>query len=302
MSSAPIASTFEAERSVPESSDGRAAGYHHFTVDVEEYFQVSALEPFVARDRWEEMESRVGQATERLLELMEGHGSRGTFFVLGWIAERYPGLVQSISKAGHEVASHGWGHEKVTTQTRAEFRESVRTSRDALEQITGQEVLGYRAPSFSIVEGHDWALDILVEEGYRYDSSLFPVRRRGYGYASGRREPHWLERPGGPLLEFPPATLRRFGTNLPAAGGAYFRLFPYGFVEAGLRQAEARGVPATFYIHPWEWDEGQPVFDVPSFTRIRHYGGLGRTWGRLQRLLRTFRFNSIRASLASVPR
>lgn len=276
--------------------DRRLHPYHHFTVDVEEYFQVSAMEPYVSRGRWGSMESRVVASTERLLGLLEEHGARGTFFVLGWIAERYPQLVRSIAGAGHEVASHGWGHERVTTLTPAGFRDSVRRSREELEKITGQAVLGYRAPSFSIVEGTEWALDILIEEGYRYDSSLFPVKRRGYGYAKGARHPYWLDRGAGRLLEVPPATIRRFGTNLPAAGGAYFRLLPFGLVEAGLRQAERLGRPGTFYIHPWEWDEGQPVLPVSRLTRLRHYGGVPRTWPRLQRLLGRFRFDSIRTS------
>src|SRR5690606_31040977 len=175
-----------------------------FTVDVEEYFQVSALEPYVSRSRWESMESRVVHATERVLVLLREHGSRGRFFVLGWIAERYPELVRRISEEGHEVASHGWGHERVTTLSPEEFRRSIRDSKRILEEITGREVLGYRAPSFSIVPGREWAMDLLIEEGYRYDSSLFPVRRKGYGYAEGKRAPHWVDRPGGRLLEFPP--------------------------------------------------------------------------------------------------
>jgi polysaccharide deacetylase family protein (PEP-CTERM system associated) len=266
---------------------------HHFTVDVEEYFQVSAMEPFVSRSQWDSLESRVVGSTERLLELMEEKGARGTFFVLGWIAKRYPGLVRSIAREGHEVASHGWGHERVTQQTPGRFRECVRSSKEVLEQISGQAVLGYRAPSFSIVPGHEWALDVLLEEGYRYDSSLFPVQRAGYGYAAGRREPYWIDRPAGRLFEVPPATLRRFGRNLPAGGGAYFRLFPYRFVESAFHEAERRGVPGTFYIHPWEWDEGQPVLGVSRLTRIRHYGGIRRTWSRLHRLLGSFRFTGI---------
>jgi polysaccharide deacetylase family protein (PEP-CTERM system associated) len=143
------------------------------------------------------------------------------------------------------------------------------------------------------VTGREWALDVLLEEGHQYDSSLFPVRRPGYGYAAGARDPHWVERPAGRLLEVPPATLRRLGVNLPAAGGAYFRLLPYALVRAALRDAERRGVPATFYLHPWEYDVDQPRFAVSALTRIRHYGGLHRTWSRLQRLLSEFRFTSI---------
>jgi polysaccharide deacetylase family protein (PEP-CTERM system associated) len=266
---------------------------HHFTVDVEEYFQVSAFEPWVSRADWTRMESRVRRSTSKLLEMMERHEARGTFFVLGWLAERYPAMVAEIAGAGHEVASHGWDHRRVTEQTPAEFRESVASSRRLLQELSGQPVSGFRAPSFSLVQGREWALDILLEEGYTYDSSLFPVRRRGYGYAIGQRDPYWIERPAGRIAELPPATLSFGGFNVPAAGGAYFRLFPYRLIQAGLRDAERRGVPGTFYIHPWELDAEQPRLAVPLATRFRHYGGLHRTVGRLERLLSEFRFRPI---------
>lgn len=275
---------------------------HHFTVDVEEHFQVLALEPFVAREQWDTLESRVANNTSRLLDQMARHGARGTFFVLGWVAERQPELVRRIASLGHEVASHGQDHRRVTHQTPEEFRESVRRAKRVLEDVSGAEVLGFRAPSFSIVTGTEWALDILLEEGYRYDSSLFPIRRPGYGYAGGRRDPHWLSRASGRLWEVPPVTLRLYGLNLPAAGGAYFRLLPYALVSAALRQAEARGVPGTFYLHPWEVDPDQPRFDVPLATRVRHYGGLGRMTGRLERLLGEFRFTTIASRLRAAER
>ncbi len=266
---------------------------HYFTVDVEEYFQVSALEPYVSRDSWADFESRVRKGIDRLLELLETNNARGTFFVLGWLADQHPQLVREIAGAGHEVASHGWDHKRVTHQTAEEFRESVRCSKDLLEQQAGAPVLGFRAPSFSIVPGREWALDILIEEGYRYDSSLFPVRRRGYGYLNGQRDPHWLERPAGRILEIPPTTLRRLGNNLPAAGGAYFRLFPYRLVRTALAECHRRGVPGTFYIHPWELDADQPRLPVSWLTRVRHYGGLRRTIPRLKRLLAEFSFTAV---------
>jgi polysaccharide deacetylase family protein (PEP-CTERM system associated) len=271
--------------------------HHHFTVDVEEYFQVSAMEPHVARGRWDQMESRVERSTRLILDLMAERDARGTFFVLGWIAERHPGLVRDIAAAGHEVASHGWGHRRVTHITPEQFRRSVRASREVLEDLSGAPVLGYRAPSFSIAAGCEWALDVLLEEGYRYDSSRFPVRRRGYGFAAGGRDPHWLDRPAGRLGEVPPATLRVGGKNLPAGGGAYFRLFPYALVRAAFREAERRGAPATFYIHPWEVDPEQPRIPVPPATRVRHYGGLRHTTPRLRRLLGEFRFQPIAQTL-----
>ena len=266
---------------------------HSFSVDVEEHFQVSAFEPHVPRDSWAGHQSRVVANTMRIVELLARHGSRGTFFILGWVAERQPALVKTIAAAGHEIASHGWDHRRVTQLTPDEFREQVRRSRSVLEQLAGAPVLGYRAPSYSIVAGREWALDILVEEGYRYDSSLFPIRRSGYGYAGGGRDFHWLDRAGGRLAEVPPSTLRLAGINVPAAGGAYFRLFPYALIRAALRQAEARGVSGTFYIHPWEVDPDQPRIPVSLKTRIRHYGGLKRTMPRLERLLAEFRFEAI---------
>ena len=266
---------------------------HHFTVDVEEYFQVSALEPYVPRDRWDGFESRVAHGTDRILELLGTYGARATFFVLGCLADEHPSLVKQIAAAGHEVASHGWDHRRVTHQTPQQFRDSVRRSKELLEDLSGGPVLGFRAPSFSIVPGLEWAIDILIEEGYRYDSSLFPVRRPGYGYVHGRRDPHWLERPPGRLLEIPPATLRRWGQNLPAAGGAYFRLLPYRLVRQALAEYQRRRLPGTFYIHTWELDPDQPRLPVSWLTRIRHYGGLHRTIPRLRRLLSEFAFTAI---------
>jgi polysaccharide deacetylase family protein (PEP-CTERM system associated) len=271
---------------------------HHFTVDVEEYFQVVALSPHVPRDSWDDIPSRVEAPVDRLLELLDQHEASGTFFILGWIAERYPELVRRIAGAGHEVASHGQNHRRVTELTRDRFRDSVRRSKGTLEDVAGSRVLGYRAPSYSITRGMEWALEILREEGYDYDSSLFPVRRNGYGYLGGERGPYHFDLAAGRLLEFPPSTARVAGMTLPAAGGAYLRLLPYRLVREGLRQAERAGYPGTFYVHPWELDPDQPRLDVPLKTRLRHYGGLRRTEPRIGKLLREFRFQSIAATLA----
>ena len=267
--------------------------YHHFTADVEEHFQVAALARVVPRSRWDELESRVVPSTTALLEILDRHDAKGTFFVLGWVADRYPELVRTIAEQGHEIASHGWGHRKVTELGSDEFRSSVRRSRALLEDVSGQQVIGYRAPSFSIVPGREWALDILIEEGYRYDSSLFPIRRPGYGYPKGERDPYTIHRPAGTLREYPPTTLRVGPLQLPAAGGAYLRLLPYELVARGFRQAERRRAHGTFYIHPWDLDPDQPRFEVPLLTRIRHYGGLDRTAGRIDRLLSEHRFRTI---------
>ena len=266
---------------------------HFVTVDVEEYFQVSAFERHVARSSWGNIASRVHVGVDRLLELLARFGYRGTFFTLGCVAERRPEVVKAIAAAGHEVASHGWSHGRVTTLTADQFREEVRRSKALLEDLAGAPVLGYRAPSYSIVPGGEWALDVLVEEGYRYDSSLFPVRRRGYGYPGAPRTPNWLQRGAGRLYEVPPATVRAVGLTLPAGGGAYFRLFPSSLVHRALRQAAAAGTPGTFYLHPWELDPDQPRLAVGRLTRIRHYGGLGGVTQRLERLLREFRFTAI---------
>jgi polysaccharide deacetylase family protein (PEP-CTERM system associated) len=282
------------------ASAPRAAPAHHFTVDVEEYFQVSAFETVVRPEAWDRFESRVAQGVDRLLELLASHGAAGTFFVLGWLAGRYPELVRRIAVAGHEIASHGWDHRRVTDQSTEAFRTSVHRTKHTLEQLTGAPVVGFRAPNFSIIPGLEWAFDILIEEGYGYDSSLFPAWRSGSGYRSSPRDPYWLERPAGRLAELPPATLRRLGLTMPAGGGAYFRLLPYGFVTAALRDCERRGVPATFYIHPWEVDPAQPRVDVPWLTRLRHYGGLNGTLPRLRRLLGEFCFAPIGATVAKL--
>ena len=273
---------------------------HHFTVDVEEYFQVAAFATRVQRSEWGRLQSRVAAQVAQLLELLEQYRTRATFFVLGWVAKRQPELIRSIAAAGHEIASHGWDHARVTAQTPLVFRESIRRTKELLEDLTGEEVWGFRAPSFSIVRGREWALDVLIEEGYRYDSSLFPIRRPGYGYAGASPDPHWLERPRGALLEIPPATLHWCGMRLPAAGGAYFRLLPYSLVQAALRQCEGRNVPGTFYIHPWEVDPAQPRVAVPWLTRLRHYGGLRRTAPQLRQLMSDFRFTAVRDTVVAL--
>jgi polysaccharide deacetylase family protein (PEP-CTERM system associated) len=284
-------------RSPEESPRHVPAVRHHFTVDVEEYFQVSALAPYVARSSWERTPSRLAIGMRPLLELLAERNARGTFFTLGWVAKHHPNIVREIAEAGHEVASHGWGHERITTLTPEQFRESVRDSKAALEDLADAPVVGYRAPSFSIVRGSEWALDILAEEGYKYDSSLFPVRRPGYGFAGGERCPYRLETASGPLDEFPPATIRFGPAVLPAGGGAYLRLLPYQLVREGFRAADRGGYPATFYIHPWELDPGQPRLPVSVRTRIRHYGGLDRTIPRLRRILSEFEFQTIAQTL-----
>lgn len=280
-------------RLVPFPPPAPAPTPHFFTVDVEEYFHVSAFEPYVQPADWDRLPSRVVASTQRLLDLLEAHGATGTFFTLGWVARRHPALVREIVARGHEVASHGHRHQRVTTLAPAAFRADLLEARDALEQAGGAAVLGYRAPSFSIVPGREWALEILVETGHRYDSSLFPIRRRGYGYAGAPTDPHIRETPAGSLLELPPATTTILGRRLPAAGGGWLRQLPLALIQRAFREAGARGTPGMFYIHPWEVDPDQPRLDVPALVRLRHYRGLAATLGRIARLCAEFPFSAV---------
>lgn len=267
---------------------------HHFTVDVEEYFHPSALEPWVSMDSWPSFHRRSPRVIERLLRVLDDNECRGTFFVLGWLAEREPEMVKEIAGAGHEIASHSWDHRRVVRQRPEEFRESVRRSKGVLEDIAGAEVLGFRAPSWSIVPGIEWAFDVLLEEGYQYDSSLFPTAYHpAYGYPGASRDPNWLGRPSGSLVEIPPATLRRLGSNFPASGGAYLRFFPYALMRAALRDSERRAQPGTVYIHPWELDLFVPELPMSAVARVRTFGGVKKVWPRVLELLKEFRFRTI---------
>jgi polysaccharide deacetylase family protein (PEP-CTERM system associated) len=292
------------------------------TVDVEDYFQVSAFERVVARDRWHEYESRVAANTDRLLGIFAEFGVRATFFVLGWVAERDGSIVRRIADAGHEVASHGHGHRLVYEQTPEGFRDDVRRAKQALQDLSGQPVNGYRAPSFSITARSLWALDVLIEEGYTYDTRSFPIRHDRYGIPNAPRHPFRVAvgRPfrvaegegssgvGRPfrgamenepgLLEIPASTVRLFGQNLPVAGGGYFRLLPYWWTRFGIRRLnETEGKPAVFYMHPWEIDPAQPRLDASRLSRFRHYRNLDQTEARLRRLLADFRFGSIAGTI-----
>jgi polysaccharide deacetylase family protein (PEP-CTERM system associated) len=269
-----------------------------FSIDVEEHFQANAFDRIVSREDWDRQPSRVEGNTERLLDLLDRTGARATCFVLGWVAERHPALVRRIVAEGHEVASHGWWHRRIGSLTPQELRQEVRESKRLLEDLSGQPVVGFRAPSFSITPGREWAFDVLLEEGYTYDSSLFPIRRPDYGYPASPVIPHEIRRPSGALLEIPMATARVFGLRIPAAGGGYLRQLPYALIRRAARDAVARRRPGMFYIHPWEVDPDQPRFPVGMLTRVRHYGGLQKTLGHLERLLTEFRFTSVAEWLA----
>lgn len=262
------------------------------TVDVEDYFQVSALAPHIDRARWDAMPCRVERNVERLLQLFERHRAHATFFVLGWIAERYPRIVRDIAAAGHEIASHGYGHLRATEQTPEEFAADIRRAKQLLEDTVGVEVLGYRAPSFSIGHANPWAFDCIAEAGYRYSSSVYPVRHDHYGMPDAPRFAYEA-RPG--LLEIPVTTARLLGRNLPAGGGGYFRLAPYRISRWAIdRVNRVDGRPAIFYFHPWEIDPDQPrVPGVSLKTRFRHYLNLHRTEARLSRLLADFHWDRV---------
>ena len=273
---------------------------HFFTVDVEEYFQVRALESAVSREDWLSRESRLERSIGELLESLSRHGATGTFFVLGWVARHRPEVVRAIAAAGHEIGSHGFWHQRVTDLDRDSFRVDVRTSKQALEDLIGVNVVGYRAPNFSIIPGWEWAFDVLLEEGYSYDSSLFPIRRRGYGYPDAPSAPHLIQRRAGRLAEFPLATTNILRYPVPAAGGGYLRQFPLAIIRRAFREASERGQPATFYIHPWEIDPGQPRLAVSALNRVRHYRGLSGALGRIEKLLQEFRFTSIASYLPRI--
>jgi polysaccharide deacetylase family protein (PEP-CTERM system associated) len=267
-------------------------------VDVEEHFHVNAFEPFIDRADWARQPSRVEASTDILLDLLARHGASGTFFVVGWLADRKPDLVRRIARAGHEVASHSWWHRRVPTLSPAEFREDVARTKARLEDITGRPVLGFRAPSFSILPGMEWAFDILIETGHSYDSSVFPIRRPGYGWPGAPTQPFDIIRPGGTLREYPMTTLDVLGLRIPAAGGGYLRQFPFGIIQRAFRERERQGREGMFYVHPWEVDPDQPRVDCGRLTAIRHYRGLDRTLPRLDRLLGEFHFASVRPSVA----
>jgi len=268
------------------------------TVDVEDYFHVSVFDGTLPRHEWARLESRVCANTERLLEIFEEADTRATFFVLGWVAERHPDLVRRIAALGHEIASHGYAHRLVYDQTADAFRQDVRRAKTLLEDAGGCPVLGYRAPSYSITPRSLWALDILIDEGYAYDTSIFPIRHDRYGIPVSARHAYVLERPAGRLIEVPASTARIGPLNLPIAGGGYFRILPYAWTRWGIaRLNREEGKPAIFYLHPWEIDPGQPRLHVGTLGRFRHYRNLSRTESRLRSLLGDFSFAPLRTLL-----
>ena len=304
------------------------------TIDVEDYFQVHALSKSIQYDDWDQYSSTVEKNTNKILDLLDaqrigvrgqkpdtrfelsafsfepGNSPKASFFILGWIAERYPDLVKEIHRRGHEIASHGYRHQVIYDQTPKQFQEDIKTSKQILEDLTGEEVIGYRAPTYSITKKNMWALNILAEEGYKYDSSIFPIRHDYYGMPSAPRFPFiWnlngnkpkinqLNNPTNPnmLFEFPISTVKLFGRNLPCSGGGYFRLFPYSFIKAGLKRINNEGSPFIFYLHPWELDPDIPrTKNLSHLARFRTYVNLNKTESRFKKLISRFRFSSIKS-------
>ena len=259
------------------------------TIDVEDYFQVSAMAPYIQRSAWDSCECRVERNVNRILELLDTRGIKATFFTLGWIAERYPGLVRQLVAQGHELASHGYGHERASDLSEEAFVQDIQRAKALLEDIGGIEVLGYRAPSFSIGAANLWAFDCLAGAGYKYSSSIYPIQHDHYGMPDA---PRFAFQVRSELLEIPVTTVRLLNRNLPSSGGGYFRLFPYAVSRWLLQRVnQADQKSGIFYFHPWEIDPGQPVVaGIDSKTRFRHYVNLGRMERKLCRLLDDFRW------------
>jgi polysaccharide deacetylase family protein (PEP-CTERM system associated) len=272
-----------------------------FTIDVEDYFQVAALAGSVNKESWTTRESRVERNTRLILAMLAEHDVRGTFFILGWIAERHPGLVREVFASGHEVASHGYSHDLIYNQSEAKFREETVRSKSLLEDITGSAIKGYRAASFSITARSLWALDVLLDLDFEYDSSVFPIQHDRYGIPGASRSIGMLTAPSGrKLLEFPMSVARICGVSVPVSGGGYFRLLPYQVTRHGLQQInEKEQRPFTFYLHPWEVDPDQPRIAAPLMSRFRHYTNLSACEARLRRLLKEFSFGTMKDALFS---
>jgi polysaccharide deacetylase family protein (PEP-CTERM system associated) len=321
------------------------------TIDLEDYFQVHAFSDVIKFEDWGNYECRIERNTDRLLEILNSvpspqhlithslHNSltqrvKASFFILGWIAERYPGLVRRIQKEGHEIACHGYAHKLIYTQSKEEFRQDIRKSKDILENLTGNQVIGYRAPSYSITNKSQWAFEVLVEEGFKYDSSIFPIHHDFYGMVNAPRFPfgislneksnfefsmlnfknqlhgttaalsnvlthspnNSISNNSKALIEFPLSTVKLFGQNVPLSGGGYFRLFPYPLIKKGLKRInKVEKKPFIFYVHPWEFYTDQPrIKGAAKLSKFRHYVNLNKTEGRFIRLLTEFNFSSIR--------
>ena len=260
------------------------------SVDVEDYFHVEAFSDIVDRKQWDSYTCRVENNTRKILDLFDGCGTKGTFFVLGWVAERYPHLVREIVERGHELACHSYWHYPIFKLSPEEFRQDTARAKDVIEQAGGAAVYGYRAPSFSVTKKSLWALDILAELGFTYDSSVFPIHHDFYGIPDAPRQPFRVKTPSGELTEYPMSTFRLWGPNYPVGGGGYLRMLPYWYTQYGFRKIQSENTPLIVYIHPWEVDPEQPVMQARWKSRLRHYTNLRKTAGRLEKLLRSAPF------------
>ncbi len=267
------------------------------TIDVEDYFQVEAFASVIDPQNWKDYPSRVGLNTKKILDILDESQTKATFFCLGWVAERQPHLIKEIAARGHEIASHGYDHQPVYRKSPQTFRADVKETKQILEDLTGKPVSGYRAPTYSITKKTLWALEILAEEGYRYDSSIFPIKHDLYGIPDAPRFPFNINtfHVKTKLIEFPLTTLRILNLNIPIAGGGYFRLFPYTFIKKALRHINNKEKqPFIFYLHPWELDPNQPRINHISWrSRFRHYVNLDKTEGKFRKLLSDFRFSTV---------
>ncbi|MGE3957936.1 MAG: XrtA system polysaccharide deacetylase [Vicinamibacterales bacterium] len=279
---------------------GTPAIVNAMTIDVEEHFHANVFDGTPVRDIQHTLASRVVASTRRMLDLLDAAGVKATCFVLGAVADQHPSLVLEIAARGHEIASHGYAHQLVYTQSREAFRDDVRRAKQTLEALAGTNVRGYRAPSYSVTERSLWALDVLAEEGYAYDASIFPIRHDRYGIPHAPRHAYVLEQAAGRLVEAPPSTIRMGGVNFPVAGGGYFRLLPYAWTRFGIGRLNASEQrPAIFYTHPWEIDPEQPRLPLPRLHAMRHYANLDTTEAKFVRLLQEFRFAPLSQILAA---
>ena len=271
------------------------------TIDVEDYFQVAALSKSISVSEWDSISPRVVDNTYRFLDLFDTFDVKATHFVLGWVAERYPDLIKEIDKRGHEVASHGYSHQLIYNQQYDVFREETIKSKQLLEDITGKDILGYRAASYSITNESLWALDVLYEAGFKYDSSIFPIRHDNYGIPGSPTEPYIIQTPNGNnLIEYPLSTYKMFGQVLPVAGGGYFRLYPYCLSRYFYKNINKKGKPFVFYLHPWELDPDQPKVKASWFSEFRHYNNLDKCGYRLTKLLEDFNFTTMNKKISDL--
>jgi polysaccharide deacetylase family protein (PEP-CTERM system associated) len=266
------------------------------SVDVEDYFHAEVFSGVVDRARWDSYPSRVEVNTRRLLELLATLNVHATFFVLGWVAERFPALVRDIAAGGHELGCHSYWHRLIYKLEPAEFREDTRRAKSIIEQIAGQPVTGYRAPTYSVIDRSVWAFDILTELGFTYDSSIFPIHHDRYGMPGAPRAPFRFQTPSGPMTEFPITTFRLVGHNLPVGGGGYLRLLPRLYTRLGLKRVQKEGLSTVIYIHPWEVDPEQPRLPARLSSRLRHYTNLSKTLKRFQDVLQAGNYTSFRES------